>query len=66
MKLKNARMSDFEVFIKKNNLKKSAIAQYIGVSNGFIKIYELIGIEMPDSIQNANTITKVKTIFHQG
>ena len=29
-------MSDFEVFIKKNNLKKSAIAQYIGVSNGFI------------------------------
>lgn len=29
-------MSDFEVFIKRNNLKKSAIAQYIGVSNGFI------------------------------
>lgn len=29
-------MTDFEVFIKKNDLKKSAIAQYIGVSNGFI------------------------------
>lgn len=29
-------MSDFEVFIKRNNLKKTAIAQYIGVSNGFI------------------------------
>lgn len=29
-------MADFEEFLKKNNLKKSAIAQYIGVSNGFI------------------------------
>lgn len=29
-------MADFEDFLKKNNLKKSAVAQYIGVSNGFI------------------------------
>lgn len=29
-------MTDFEIFIKTNNLKKSAIARYIGVSNGFI------------------------------
>lgn len=29
-------MTDFEIFIKRNNLKKTAIARYIGVSNGFI------------------------------
>lgn len=29
-------MTEFEVFLKENNLKKSAIAHYIGVSNGFI------------------------------
>lgn len=29
-------MTDFEIFIKRNNLKKTEIARYIGVSNGFI------------------------------
>lgn len=29
-------MTDFEIFIKRNNLKKTTIARYIGVSNGFI------------------------------
>lgn len=29
-------MTDFEIFIRKNNLRKNQIAQYIGVSNAFI------------------------------
>lgn len=29
-------MTDFEIFIRHNNLKKSKIAQYMGVSNAFI------------------------------
>ena len=46
---------------------EQAFTQYANAKiTQYKKLYELIGIEMPDSIQNANTITKVKTIFHQG
>lgn len=46
---------------------EQAFTQYANAKIAqYKKLYELIGVEIPDNIQSANTIARVKAIFHQG